>query len=109
MADNVIGKTGGMQKNILLFPDHKVSKPQFFEQDSALAVAVGDKKIIKAGTIFPANDATAEGIVENDLDVTDFDANGVVLIHGFILTSALPEAPTDEAKAALKLIYFSKV
>ena len=109
MADNVIGKTGGTQANILLFPDHYVAKPQYFEKGSALATTVGDKKIIKAGTIFPANDATAEGIVFNDLDVTDFDANGAVIIHGFIKTAALPVAPSANAIAALKLVYFSKV
>jgi len=107
-ADNVIGKTGGTQKNILLFPDHYVAKPQFFAKGSALAVTEGDRKIIKAGTIFPANDETAEGVVFNDHDVTDFDANGAVIIHGFIKTAALPEAPTADAIEAMKLVYFSK-
>lgn len=91
---------------VLMFPSHYVAFPQYFKKDSSLATTVDGRKIIKAGTIYPANDSTAQGIVMDDLDVTDGDQNGAVICHGFIKTSVLPEAPSTNAKAAMKLIEF---
>lgn len=99
----------GSSKGILAFPDHYVAYGQIFAKAHALSVDVDGKKIIKAGTIFPANDATAKGIVLSDLDVTNGDQNGAVLIHGFVKTAALPVAPDPLAKTALKLISFMPV
>ena len=96
----------GSEKQILMFPEPYVCFPQKFSQDSSLAVEQGGRKIIKAGTIYPANDSTAQGIVFSDLDVTEGDVNGAVLVFGFIKTSALPEAPSAEAKAALNMVKF---
>jgi len=55
-----------------------------------------------------ANDATAEGVLFNDTDVTYGPASGAALIHGFIATGKLPEAPSSEAITALKQITFLK-
>jgi len=70
------------------------------------AVTVEGRKIIKAGTIYPTNDETAIGVVLNDMDVTDGDRNGTIIIHGFIKKTALPQAPTPEAITALNMIKF---
>lgn len=99
-------KDYGTSKQILVFPDHYVAMPQFFSKNSALAVDVNGRKIIKAGTFYPSNDAKAVGVVFNDYDVTDSDANGAVIIHGFIAVDKLPEAPSSEAMAALTQISF---
>ena len=99
-------KEYGSEKQILMFPDNYVCFPQKFSQDSSLAIEVGSRKIIKAGTIYPANDATAQGVVFSDLDVTEGDVNGAVLVFGFVKTSALPVEPSQEAKAALNMIKF---
>ncbi len=64
------------------------------------------RKIVKAGTILPANDATAKGILLYDVDVTAGDALGSVLEDGFVLESRLPVAPETTAKTALKRITF---
>lgn len=96
----------GSEKQILMFPNPYVCFPHKFSQDSSLATTVGGRKIIKAGTIYPANDSTAQGIVFSDLDVTDGDVNGAVLIFGFVKTSALPVEPSAEAKTALNMIKF---
>ena len=98
----------GSSKGILVFPDHYVAYGQIFAKDHALAVtdATTGRKIVKAGTVFPANDATAVGIVLNDVDVTYGDVNGAVVIHGFIKTAALPEAPNVLAIPVLKGIFF---
>lgn len=70
--------------------------------------------IIPAGTILPANDGTAKGVLLSDVDKNK-DPNGAIVIHGFIDTSKLPEAPSEDttgenaatgAKSALKQITF---
>ena len=93
-------------KQILVFPDHYVSVAHTFLKDDAAAVDVDGRKVIKAGTIYPANDATAKGVVWADYDVTKGDVTGAVIIHGFIKTAALPAEPTTEAKAALPMVAF---
>lgn len=88
-------KTVGYEssKNILAIPDHYVAIARKLEKDSTLATTVEGKKIVKAGTLFPANDATAIGVILNDYDVTDGDQMAAVVIHGFILEAKLPAAP----------------
>ena len=93
-------------KQILVFPDHYVGVAQTFNQNDAAAVTVDGRKIIKAGTIYPANDATALGVVFYDVDVTDGDRNGTLIIHGFIKKAALPVAPATAAITALNMIKF---
>lgn len=83
-------------KNILAIPDHYVAIARKLEKDSTLAVTEEGRKIVKAGTLYPANDATAIGVILNDYDVTDGDQMCAVVIHGFVLEAKLPEAP-DEA------------
>lgn len=99
---------GEPTKYILATPDHYVNIARRLEKNSNLAVDEDGKKIVKAGTIYPANNATAEGVVFNDYDVTDSEVNAAILIHGFIQTSKLPVEPTEEAKQALKQITFLK-
>lgn len=93
-------------KQILVFPDHYVSVAHTFEKDDAAAVTEDGRKIIKAGTLYPANDATVKGVVWADYDITKGDVTGALIIHGFVKTAALPVAPSAEAKAALPMIAF---
>lgn len=94
----------GNSETILKFVDHYVNVSE--QIPVALGVKVDGRTIVKAGTIFPANDATATGVVFQDYDVADGDANGAVLVHGFVDLTKLPEVPTAEAKAALTQITF---
>ena len=96
----------GTFKEILVFPDHYVAMPKTFTKGHSLATEVDGKKIIKAGTIYPSNDASAVGVVFRDVDVTNDDANGAIIIHGFVKTAALPAVPSTAAKGALKGIQF---
>lgn len=82
-------------KQILAMPDHYVAIAKKLEKDSALAVTEEGRKIVKAGTMYPANDATAEGVILNDYDVTDGDQMAAVVIHGFVLKAKLPAAPAE--------------
>ena len=93
-------------KQILVFPDHYVCVAHTFAKDDAAAITEDGRKIIKAGTIYPTNDASAKGIVFNDMDVTNGDATGALLIHGFVKTAALTATPAAAAKTALKMIEF---
>lgn len=93
-------------KQILAFPDHYVCIAHTFLKGDAAAITEDGRKVVKAGTIYPANDATAIGVVFNDMDVTDGDMTGAILIHGFVKTSALPVEPAEAAKTALKQVTF---
>lgn len=64
------------------------------------------KKIVPAGTILPANDETAKGILYNDVDVTHGPQPGSLIVEGYILEARLPVAPVADAKTALKEIKF---
>ncbi len=85
-----------------------IQKTYEIKQEGVAADATG-KKIVKGGTIYPANDATAIGIVFEDIDVTeDAVRPGSVIIAGRILQNRLPVEPSAEALAALLAsgIYF---
>jgi len=86
-------------ENVVLANDHYVAVP--FDC-SAIAATDG---VIPAGTIVPANDATAKGVLLHDV-IKDDNPIGTMIIHGFIKSSALPTAATDNAKSALKQISF---
>lgn len=98
--------TYGTTTGILMFPDNYQAMPKTFRPDDATAVTVGSRKVIKAGTIWPANDATAKGIVFHDVDVTDGSATGALLFEASIKTSKIPATPSANAKAALPKITF---
>lgn len=89
----------------VLANDHFVAIPYTVSATGVTADADG-MKIVKAGTILPANDATAKGVLLHDTDVTDGDRTDAIVIHGFIKSAALPAAPAAEAVTALKQISF---
>lgn len=64
------------------------------------------KKIVKAGTVLPANDATAKGILFHDVDVTYGPQPGALMVEGYVLEARLPIVPETTAKTALKEIKF---
>lgn len=96
------------QKNILATPDGYVCVEVELEQNSELAVEEGGRKIIKAGTFYPANDESCKGVIFNDYDVTDGDRVGALLIAGNVLVPALPSAPNQAAVKALPRVSFIK-
>src|SRR5690554_5414122 len=117
--------TYGGTKNILKFPDHYVALAVTVS-DTGVVVNADGKKIVEAGTIVGGeaapvlsnlnqpvtkkntqgmDAADAEGVLLNDVDVTYGPAPGAMLIHGFIKTDALPEAPAADAATALKQIF----
>ena len=86
--------TSVTQPTEILFNDHYVAIP--YDCSSLTADSNG---VVKAGTIVPANDATAIGVLLHDVK-KDENPNGTVVIHGFIKKSALPAAPASTVKIA---------
>ena len=103
-----IQKSFGTHAGILMYPDNYQAFAQTFDKTThaTLLATVDGRSVIKAGTIFPANDATAKGVVLNTVDVTDGSATGAVLFEGCVKVEKMPAAPAEAAKAALPRITF---
>lgn len=106
MAAPYMSDTLNVTSGILAFPDHYVAKAVSITTTDPTVTTVGARKVVKAGTIWPANDGTAEGIVLNDVFVTNGDNTGAIVVHGFIREKALPTAPAAAAKTSLSQITF---
>ncbi|MEK4425875.1 hypothetical protein [Solibacillus sp. FSL K6-1523] len=74
--------------------------------DTGVATDANGKKIVRAGTVLPANDDTAKGILYNDVDVTHGPQPGALIVEAYILEERLHTAPTADAKTALTEIKF---
>lgn len=118
------------QKSIIKFPDHYVAMPVMLDESAiGLSADSEGKKILPAGTIIGGAGSTntilgntgilanknntavattnahsaadAEGVLMFDVDLTNGDAPGTMLIHGFVNLDKLPEAPIAAAITAL--------
>ena len=85
----------------ILANDHYVAVPY---NCTALAALATDG-VIKEGTIIPANDATAKGVLLNPVVLAE-NPNGTIVVHGFIEKGKLPAEPAGAAVTALKGITF---
>lgn len=73
----------------ILYNDHYVAIPY-----DCSAIEANEQGVVPAGTIVPANDATAIGVLLSDV-VKAENPNGTIVIHGFIKKSKLPVAPGE--------------
>lgn len=69
--------------------------------DHAQKVTRNGRTIVPAGAIVPANDATAKGILYEDIDVTDGDAPGSIVTKGTVYGDRLPAEVAEGAATAL--------
>lgn len=70
--------------------ENVIRETKEIKQSGAVTVENGGK-YVPMGTIYPANDGTAEGIVYEDVDVTSGDMPGSVVIGGcHVYTDRLP-------------------
>lgn len=119
-------ETYGNTNQILFAVEHQVSTGVVVSK--ALGVAEGTKKVVKAGTPLTGNlDArttaftaatagssteasNAVGVLLHDVDVTTGDANGTLLLFGFVNTNRIDATTkaklTDTVKAAMPMIKF---
>lgn len=115
--------TGAAPKQILFNVLHQVSVSIKVPQNFAGAVTENGRKIVQAGTpltgdltnrsaAFTAADANnAVGVLLHDVDVTDSDGNGTLLIWGFVNLNRVDDTPkallTKEVQTALAgKVYF---
>lgn len=92
----------------ILYNDHFVGMPTMVSNAGVTADSEG-KKIVKAGSIIPKNDATAKGVLLSDVDVTNGDAPGTIVIHGFVDNAKLVKngiTVTAEAMGAIPQVTF---
>lgn len=73
----------------ILYNDHYVA----ISYDCS-EIAANEKGVIPAGTLIPANDATAIGVLLSDV-VKAENPNGTIVVHGFIKKAKLPVAPAE--------------
>lgn len=119
-------ETYGNTNQILFSVEHQVSIGVVVSK--ALGVAEGTKKVVKAGTPLTGNlDArttaftaatagssseasNAVGVLLHDVDVTTGDANGTLLLFGFVNTNRIDATTkaklTNFVKAAMPMIKF---
>lgn len=74
--------------------------------DSGVVAGADGRKVVPAGTVWPLNDATAQGILFNDVEVTYGPQPASLLVEAYILEARLPVAPVAAAKTAMKEIKF---
>lgn len=119
-------ETYGNRNQLLFVVEHQVSMSIVVDK-TAFTVTENGRKIAKAGTpvtgsldargtaftsaVTASNASNAVGILLHDVDVTDGDNNGTLLLHGFVNTNridAITKAKiTAEVKKALPLIVFA--
>lgn len=119
-------ETYGNTNQILFAVEHQVSMGVVVSKE--LGVAEGTKKVVKAGTpltgdldarttAFTAATAgssteasDAVGVLLHDVDVTTGDANGTLLLFGFVNTNRIDATTkaklTDTVKKAMPMIKF---
>lgn len=119
-------ETYGNTNQILFAVEHQVSMGVVVSKE--LGVAEGTKKVVKAGTPLtgnldvrttaftaatagsPTEASNAVGVLLHDVDVTTGNANGTLLLFGFVNTNRIDattkEKLTDIVKAAMPMIKF---
>lgn len=88
------------EKNILAFAEPLVTISTTIKKGTG--EDVNGRKIVKAGTVLPSNDAKAVGVLLSDADTTNGDVEVTVIIEGYVYKDKLPRAITPEAQAVLK-------
>ena len=102
-----IEKSFGQEKTILKYFDFKGAA--CVVPESGVVADSNGMKVVKAGTPFPANNATCKGYLLHDVDVTQGDAPGTYIFEGSIDNKKLTElgvTVSDEAKSATPRVTF---
>ena len=96
-------------KGILQHPNAYEATPIMIKPTDTCVTAVDDRKVVKAGTIVPSNDAKARGVALQDYDVTDGERPVAAVYMGTVNVSKLPTAPAETAKTALpRITWYTK-
>ena len=96
----VVAKAQGAKINILGSEIGLITKTVQVASEGVQANADGEK-IVPMGTVYPANDATAKGIIFEDVNVTEGDRVASLIVAGRVLQNRLPATVADAAKPVL--------
>jgi hypothetical protein len=102
-------KSYGTKTEVNFLASSKFTSFTYQVSNAGVTANAEGRKIVPAGTVYPANDATAFGILLTDTDVTEGSQPGAVVVDGWILEARLPVVPTAAAKTAMKAIKFKTV
>ena len=97
---------GEVEKGVVYAPGYFLAheecerKTREIAQEGATTAPNGSK-YVKMGTVYPSNDAQAEGIVYEDVDVTMGDMPGSVVLKGVVYEDRLPEAVDTYSSATV--------
>ena len=97
----IFQKTNILNTPEILYNAHYVAVPF----DCSALTSLATNGVIPAGTIVPANGATATGVLLHDVTLAD-NPNGTAVVDGFIKVNKLPATPASAALTALKKITF---
>lgn len=97
----IFQKTDVLTGSEILYNAHYVAVPF----DCSTLTSLATNGVIPAGTIVPANGATADGVLLHDVVLAE-NPNGTAVVDGFIKVAKLPAAPASAALTALKKITF---
>jgi len=102
----------GTSQTILKHPEPYSAHAESIEYSDSAAVVVDGVTILKAGTIWPANDGTAQGVVFTDVNLgTADDQHGgeaAILFEADIDLTKIPAQPSAAAISALpRITWFS--
>ena len=75
---------------------------QQMKTDGSYVKEAHEGKYVPMGTVYPANNSTAIGIVYEDVDVTNGDMPGSVVMSGAVYKNRLPVAIDEAAVTALE-------
>jgi len=96
---------GEVEKGIIYAPGYFLAHEECERKTRQIAqegaTNVNGRKYVKMGTIYPSNDANAEGIVYEDVDVTNGNMPGSVVLKGVVYEDRLPEAVDTYSSATV--------
>lgn len=99
---SLIGNSKGASYAPGWFLAHEECERETRQIPASMGVASGGGKYVKAGTPFPSNNGQIEGFVYGDVDVTNGDAPGSVVVAGSVDASRLPVTLDSAAKTKLE-------
>lgn len=109
MAMKMIKTNIGGKTEVLATVDHYIALGRKAARATAdapgLTVLIDGRYILRVGTLW-VEDGKPIGIVADNYDLTDGDAQIAVIVHGLIVREKLPVALTYEQEQALPLIQF---
>ena len=93
----------------LAYNDENVTRETKEIPQSLAETEANGTKYVPMGTVYPSNDANAEGIVYEDVDVTTGNMPGSVVTAGTIYEDRLPEPLEAAAKSAMPNIILASI